>query len=133
VLFSWILIFAHKKSGRNLPLLTLNGLGLSTDRRWFAQMALFHGHAATAIAYKFHCCQFILAHMFGIRIGCAAKAAFCIITTGAAQMPWFVSDGTARFACIGHYGPPLNRLTASLAEHEYSEGKSQEMRPIPPG
>jgi hypothetical protein len=98
-----------------------------------AQMALFHGHAATAIAYKFHCCQFILAHMFGIRIGCTAKAAFCIITTGAAQMPWFVSDGTARFACIGHYGPPLNRLTASLAEDEYSEGKSQEMRPIPPG
>jgi hypothetical protein len=81
--FSFILIFV-KKSGRKLPLLTLDGLCLSTDRRWFAQMALFHGHAATATANKFHCRQFIFAYMFGIRIRCAAKAAFCIITTGAA-------------------------------------------------
>jgi hypothetical protein len=47
-------------------------------------MALFHGHTATATANKFHCHQFIFAHMFGIRLRRAAKAAFCIITTGAA-------------------------------------------------
>jgi hypothetical protein len=76
--------FAHKKSGRNLPLLTLYGLYLSTDGRWFAQMALFHGHAAAATADELHGCQFILAHMFGIGIGCTAKAAFCIIATGTA-------------------------------------------------
>jgi hypothetical protein len=116
----------QKKSGRNLPLLTPYGLWLSTDRRWLAQMALFHGHPATAIAYKFHCCQLVFTHMFGIRIRCAAKAAFRVITTGAAKMPGFTSDRTAGFACIGHDEPPLNRLAASLAEYEYFKDKSQE-------
>jgi hypothetical protein len=76
--------FCQKKSGRKLPLLTLDALCLSTDRRWFAQMALFHGHASTATANKFHCRQFIFAHVFGIYIRFAAKAALCIITTGTA-------------------------------------------------
>jgi hypothetical protein len=71
--------------------------------------------------------------MFGIRIRCAAKAAFGAIPAGAAEMSGFVGDGTARFTCIGHVEPPLNRLTVSLAEYEYPAGKSQEKRPGTPG
>jgi len=45
--------------------------------------------------------------MFGIRTGCTAKAAFCVVTAGAAQVPWFVGNGTASFTGIGHDEPPL--------------------------
>jgi hypothetical protein len=94
-------------------------------------MALFHGHTATAIAYKLHHGQLVLTHMFGIRIRCTAKAAFSVVTAGAAQVPWFVGDGTASFTSIGHDEPPSENILFRLNcfsvmfEYEYHQRKSQ--------
>jgi hypothetical protein len=95
-----------KKSGRSLPLITTLGSKLSTDWGWLAQMALFHRHPAASTTHEFHFRQLILAHMFGVGIGCAAKTAFTVIAARAAQVSGLVGDCTARFTCIGHGGPP---------------------------
>jgi len=70
-------------------------------------MVLFHGHPAAAPANKFHGCQFILAYMGLINARSPTETAFFFITAGIAQMPRFIGNRAAAFACVSHIDSPL--------------------------
>lgn len=84
------------------------------DGRWFTKMTLFHGHSSTTGADIFHRCQFILAHMARISLGCATKTAFARISTGVAQMSRLIRYCATIFTTICHDSTPFSRKAISV-------------------
>jgi hypothetical protein len=76
--------FSKIKSGRYLPLITLDELILSTDGCRFTKMFLLHGNPAASTADIFHSRQLILAYMGMVNIGSTAEAALFRVAAGIA-------------------------------------------------
>jgi hypothetical protein len=77
-----------------------------SDGRRLAEVFSFHGHTAAPLAYILHGRQFILAHVFGINIGSAAKAAIFPIAARIAQMTGRIRHRAAIFTGISHNNVP---------------------------
>ena len=89
---------------------------LSGYRRRFTEMVLFHCHAATTVALKFHRRQLFLADVPRIHFRSAAKNAFGFVIAGVTQMPRFIGNRTAILTCICHdVSPFIGRKTSSSA------------------
>ena len=71
-------------------------------------MLAFHGHAAAAIADKFHGGQLAFAHMGLIDLRCAAKRAVLTIAAGVAEVAGVFGNGAALFTGICHRASPFS-------------------------
>src|SRR4030042_7175772 len=79
---------------------------LGNGRR-FAEMLFFHGHSPASLAHIFHGFDFLTAHVLGIHLGSATKAAFCFVSTRIAQVPRVISNSAAILARISHRITPF--------------------------
>ncbi len=96
----------HNSSVGKLGVLSCECAGLFNSR-WAAEMLLFRGYPAAAIADKLHLCHFVFTHMFGVNVGCAAETTFFGIITWVAKVAGRLSDGTTVLTCMGHVIAPF--------------------------
>jgi hypothetical protein len=93
--------------------LFISGWALANGRG-LTKMTLLHGHSSTTGTDIFHRCQFILAYMAGINLGCATKTALARISTGVAQMSRLIRYRATIFTAICHDSTPFSRKAISV-------------------
>lgn len=71
-------------------------------------MTLLHSHPPATGTDIFHGCQFIFAHVQGIRLGGATETTFGFVSTRVAQVSRVFSYGTTILTSIGHDSTPFS-------------------------
>lgn len=80
--------------------------GLS-DGRWFAKVLFLRGHPAASLTNVSHGLDLVFAHVLGIHLRGAAKAAFGFVSTGIAQVPRIIGNCSTILTCIHHCFSPF--------------------------
>jgi hypothetical protein len=84
----------------------LNVLTLSGNFKRFTKLSILCSHSAAGFTGKLHCRQFLLAHMSGADIACAAIRAVNFFNSWIAQMARIIRHCTATFTGMGHNETP---------------------------